>query len=108
MVATGIGQTMEALSAGTEPEILEAAQILLDLGVDINAVNKNGETAMHGAAYKNLPDVVQFLDENKADIKIWNQRNRHGSTPLLIASGYRPGNFKPSYETIAAFKKAMF
>ena len=31
MVATGIGQTMEAASAGTETEILEAAQMLLDL-----------------------------------------------------------------------------
>ena len=107
MVATGIGQTMEAASAGTETEILEAAQMLLDLGVDIDAVNDNGETAMHGAAYKNLPKVVQFLDDKNAKIAVWNQRNKKGSTPYLIAAGYRPGNFKPSYETMAAIKKVM-
>ena len=107
MVATGIGQTMEAASAGTEDEILEAAKLLLELGVDIDAVNQEGETAMHGAAYKNLPKVVLFLDKSKADIEIWNRRNRRGSTPYLIASGYRPGNFKPSYETMAAFDKVM-
>ncbi len=27
----------------------------LDLGADVNAVDDNGETAMHGAVYKNLP-----------------------------------------------------
>ncbi len=107
MVATGIGQTMEAASAGTETEILEAAQMLLDLGVDIDAVNNSGETAMHGAAYKNLPKVVQFLDDNNAKIEVWNRRNKKGSTPYLIAAGYRPGNFKPSYETMAAIKKVM-
>ena len=60
---------------------------------------------MHGAAYKNLPKVVQFLDDNNAKIEVWNRRNKKGSTPYLIAAGYRPGNFKPSYETMAAIKK---
>ena len=30
----------------------------LDLGLDIDAVDDKGETAMHGAAYKHLPRVV--------------------------------------------------
>ncbi|MEM7014604.1 MAG: ankyrin repeat domain-containing protein, partial [Verrucomicrobiota bacterium] len=80
---------------------------LLELGVDINAVNKSGETAMHGAAYKNLPKVVTYLDEQGADVEIWHQRNKRGSTPYLIAAGYRPGNFKPSYETMDAFIAAL-
>ena len=58
MAATGIGRKMEDLSAGTESEILAAVKYLLELGVDIDAVNRTGETAMHGAAYKNLPKVV--------------------------------------------------
>ena len=62
---------------------------------------------MHGAAYKNLPKVVTYLDQQKADVKIWHQRNKRGSTPYLIAAGYRPGNFKPSYETMTAFKQVL-
>ena len=107
MAATGIGRTMEALSAGTEEEVLAACKYLLELEVDIDAVNKSGETAMHGAAYKNLPTVVTFLDQSQANPKIWHQRNSRGSTPYLIAAGYRPGNFKPSYETMAAIRQAL-
>lgn len=107
MAATGIGRKMEDASAGTEAEILASVEYLLELGVDINAVNRGGETAMHGAAYKNLPEVVAYLDQQGADAKIWHQRNKRGSTPYLIAAGYRPGNFKPSYETMDAFVKAL-
>ena len=73
----------------------------------MNAVDANGETAMHGAAYKNLPKVVQFLADKGAKIEIWNRKNKYGWTPLAIAEGHRPGNFKPSAETIAAIQKVM-
>ncbi|MBC8001276.1 MAG: ankyrin repeat domain-containing protein, partial [Opitutaceae bacterium] len=109
MVACGIGVGSSAANevAGEEPEVLVAAQLLLKLGADVNAVDANGETAMHGAAYKNLPKVVQFLADNGAKIEIWNRKNKYGWTPLLIAEGHRPGNFKPSFETIAALHKVM-
>jgi len=73
----------------------------------VNAVDANGETAMHGAAYKNLPKVVQFLADKGARIEIWNRKNKYGWTPLLIAEGHRPGNFKPSAETITALHRVM-
>jgi uncharacterized protein len=93
--------------AGEEPEVLEAAQLLLKLGVDVNAVDANGETAMHAAALKNLPKVVQFLTQNGAKIEVWNREDKQGWTPWLIAQGNRPGNFKPSFETIAAVEHVM-
>jgi uncharacterized protein len=109
MVACGIGVGSDAANevAGEEPEVLEAAELLLKLGADVNAVDVNGETAMHGAAYKNLPKVVQFLADKGAKVEIWNQKNKYGWTPLLIAEGHRPGNFKPSAETIAALQRVM-
>ncbi len=109
MAATGIGIGGAAANetAGTELEVLEAAQLALDLGADVNAVDAKGETAMHGAAYKNLPKVVQFLADKGARIEIWNRKNQYGWTPLLIAEGHRPGNFKPSAETIAALHHVM-
>ena len=109
MVACGIGVGGSAANevAGEEPEVLEAAKLLLDLGADVNAIDANGETAMHGAAYKNLPRVVQFLADHGAKIEIWNRRNKWGWTPLMIAEGHRPGNFKPSAETTEAIRKVM-
>ncbi len=109
IVACGIvvGSDAANETAGEEPEVLEAAQLLLDLGADVNAVDTNGETAMHGAAYKNLPKVVQFLADKGAKIEIWNQKNKYGWTPLLIAEGHRPGNFKPDAETIVAIHRVM-
>ncbi len=109
MAACGIGVGSAAANevAGEEPEVLEAAQLLLKLGADVNAVDANGETAMHGAALKNLPKVVQFLADHGAKIETWNTKNRYGWTPLSIAEGHRPGNFKPSFETIEALHKVM-
>jgi uncharacterized protein len=107
MAAAGVGTLAPGEEAGTEPEVLEAAALALELGSDINAVDKNGETAMHGAAYKSLPKVVEFLAGKGAKIDVWNKKNKHGWTPLLIAEGFRVGNFKPSAETIAAIHQVM-
>jgi ankyrin repeat protein len=87
--------------------VLEALQVLLDLGADVNAVDKNGETVMHAAAYKNLPKVVKFLAAKGARIDVWNQQDKFGWIPLAIAVGYRFGNFKPSPETEAALREVM-
>src|SRR5882672_8287941 len=51
--------------------------------------------------------VVQFLADKGARIEIWNQKNKYGLTPLMIAEGHRPGNFKPSAETIAALQRVV-
>ncbi len=107
LVAAGVGSHAPEEEAGSEQECLEAVKFLLGLGLDINAVDANGQTAMHGAAYKNAPSVAWFLYEQGADIKIWNNNNKRKRTPLLIAEGYRPGNFKPSFETIEAIEKIM-
>jgi ankyrin repeat protein len=109
MVACGIGVGSAAANevAGEEPEVLEAAQLLISLGADVNAVDANGETAMHAAALKNLPRVVEFLAGKGARIDVWNRKNKYGWTPLMIAEGHRPGNFKPSAETIAALQRVM-
>ena len=83
IAASGIGVKLEDVWPGTEDEVIEVVKYLLARGADINAVDKKGETAMHGAAYKNLPKLVLFLHEKGAKIKVWNRKNSSGSTPLL-------------------------
>jgi len=83
MVAAGIG--MSAAEDGeTESELLEALRVTLALGNDINAIDNNGETAMHGAAYKLIPAAVRFLSQNGAKVEVWAQPNKKGQTPLDI------------------------
>jgi ankyrin repeat protein len=108
LAAAGVGALADGdEAAATEDEAVEAAKLLLDLGADINAADNNGETAMHGAAYQSLPKLVRLLADRGADLKVWNRKNKFGWTPLMIAEGHRPGNFRPAPETIAAFEEVM-
>ncbi len=107
LVAAGFDTRAPEEEAGTEDEAMEAVQLLLSLGADINAVDKNGETVMHGAAYASWPNMARLLVERGADIKVWNRKNKAGWTPLLIAQGFRPGNFKPETSTIETISKIM-
>lgn len=109
MFAAGLAESGESDGPATPDEHLAAVTYLLTevKGTDINAVDKEGETAMHGAAYKMLPRVVKRLAEHGADANIWTKPSKNKRTPLRIAQGFRPGNFKPSYETAQAIEKAM-
>ncbi len=107
MAAAGLGTMAPTEEAGTEEEAVEAVNYLLSLGTDLNAIDKNGETAMHGAAYKNLPKIVDLLAAKGAKVETWNKSNKWGWTPIRIAEGYRVGNFKPSPATLTALHNAM-
>ncbi|MDP4626054.1 MAG: ankyrin repeat domain-containing protein [Akkermansiaceae bacterium] len=107
MAAAGVGIDAPGEDAGSEKEALECVAYLLELGADINAVDKNDETAMHGAAYKGLPKMIRYLDSQGADIKIWNKENKRGWSPLVITQGYRFGNFRPIAEAEAALAEVM-
>ena len=87
MVAAGVGTSSPGEDPGTEPEVLEAVKVALEFGGDLNGVDDNGETVMHGAAYKHLPKVVAFLADAGAGIDVWNQPNAKRRTPLDIAMG---------------------
>jgi ankyrin repeat protein len=107
MAAAGLGCLAPTEEAGTEDEAIEAVKLAIELGNDVNAVDDNGETAMHGAAYKNFPRVAELLAEKGADVRLWYRKDKYGWTPLSIAEGHRPGNFKPSPETVDALRRAM-
>ena len=59
----------------------------MELGGDVNAVDNNGETVMHGVAYKLAPSAVPFLVDSGAMMEVWNRKDASGWTPLGIAQG---------------------
>jgi len=108
LAATGIGVLSDGdESAGTEEDAIRTSEYLIESGADINAVDDAGKTVMHGAAFKSWPTLIERLDQWGASSKIWNQKNEDGWTPLMIAQGQRPGNFRPSEVTIAALQKIL-
>jgi uncharacterized protein len=108
MVAAGVGTQSPGEDPGTEPEVLLAVGLALELGNDLNAVDKNGETVMHGAAYKHAPSVVKFLAGKGAPRAAWTQDNKKGWSPLKIAEGVQRGmNIVSSAPTEAAIRQVI-
>jgi ankyrin repeat protein len=91
MVTAGVGTSSPGEDAGLEPEVLEAVKVALHYGGDVNAVDRNGETAMHGAAYKPGPSVARYLADHGAKVEVWNHPNKKGWTPLRITEGIPVG-----------------
>ncbi len=108
MVAAGVGTRSPGEDAGTDEEVLAAVKLAFELGNDVNAVDKNGETAMHGAAFKHVPAAAQYLLDHGAKIEVFNRKDRNGWTPLRIADGVHRGmNLRASPETAVVLRKAM-
>lgn len=61
----------------------DIAQVLLDHGANIEAVDTNGNSALMWAVLTGHLDTVKFLIEKGANI---NLQNKMGSTPLMIAA----------------------
>jgi ankyrin repeat protein len=86
MAAAGVGASSE--SRVTESEALEAVKLALELGGDVHAINADGETALHGAAYTGRNSIVQMLVDRGAQLNV---KNQYGWTPLTIAEGVFEG-----------------
>ncbi|MBF8305135.1 MAG: ankyrin-related protein [Acidobacteria bacterium] len=66
---------------------LEAVKAAVDAGVDVNAVNSDGQTAMHAAAFTGSDAIVQFLADHGANVDV---RDKTGETPWTMAAGVSP------------------
>jgi ankyrin repeat protein len=90
MAAAGVG-TREEDTTGrhkTEAEAIETIQLCLDAGVDVNALDANGRTAVFGAAIWGLDQVVKFLAGHGAQLDI---KDKRGFTALNAAEGKAGG-----------------
>jgi ankyrin repeat protein len=70
MVASGIGWVEGVTYEWSRDANVQTVKMLLDLGIDVNARNAEGRTALMGAAHKGRNDVVQLLVDRGADLGI--------------------------------------
>jgi len=100
MALAGVGYTKGFMKdVGTAEESLEAMQILLDAGIDIEAKNDDEVRAIHGAAHKNFVPGIQMLVDHGADLTAHSNRRGQfaggsdlkGNTVLDWADGFQTG-----------------
>jgi ankyrin repeat protein len=66
---------------------LQAVKAVVEMGIDVNAKNDEGQTAMHMAAFTGADPVIRYLAENGAEINV---ADNYGETPWSMASGISP------------------
>lgn len=90
MLAAGLG-TAEQDTTGrykTQAQAIEAISIALEAGLDIDAVDGRGRTALHGAALQGYDEVVRALADFGARLDV---ADNEGFTPLDTALGLAGG-----------------
>ena len=108
MAAAGVGIWAPGENPGTHEEALAAVKLAFEAGGGrVTDVDKEGETALHGAVYRGgaIP-VIEFLIEKGAAFDV---RNKRGWTPLTAADGveYTPAVLKRYPEAAAIIRRAM-
>lgn len=109
MVAAGLAMWYVGEDAGSLPgqehEVLEAVKMCVALGNDVNAANAAKETPMHGAAFRGVNAVVEFLVEQGARL---DPRDARGWTPFTVANGISYGDvFKQQPQTAKLLEALM-
>ncbi len=84
---------------------LETVTLALEAGVDVNAANNAGDTALHQATAKGLLAVIRMLAERGAKL---DAENKRGATPLRVALGRsRGGSEEPSLQQAAELLRQL-
>ena len=78
--------------------------MLLETGADIHAVNEADFTALHGAAFRGLNEVVDYLVAQGADV---DARDFRGRTAYRMAEGSKQSFQFQSWPETAALLAAL-
>lgn len=109
MVAAGLGMWYVGEDGGSLPgqedEATEVVKLIVERGADVNAVNKMGETPLHGAAFRGVNAIAEFLVDKGAKL---DAKDMRGWTPLFVANGLSHGDvFKQQPQTAELLTKLM-
>src|SRR5215467_4398748 len=106
MAAAGINWIPAQTYMHSEEEYVEAVNLCLAQGVDVNVANSMGLTAMHGAANRGWESIVQILADHGSKL---DPKDKEGRTPMTYAQGIflaiKPPEPKP--KAMALLNKLM-
>jgi ankyrin repeat protein len=104
MAAAGVNWVFNQTFDEGPAALLAAVALCQELGLDVNAVNSMGLSAIHGAANRGSNDIIELLAEHGAELDV---PDRHGRTPLVWAEGVflatHPPQRKP--DTVALLER---
>jgi ankyrin repeat protein len=106
MAASGVNFVVAQTFTRPDAEYLEATKLFLELGADVNAVNSQGFSAMHGATNRGFDAMVKLLASHGSKLDV---KDKQGRTPMTFAEGVflavQPPVRKPA--TIALLEELM-
>jgi len=110
MMASGLGRGLGVFAKdyGTEADLRQAVELLVERNVDVNASTDDGITAIHLAAQGGLDSIVRVLAKAGARLDV---KDKRGRTPVDMAMGVggrgRAGGPPPVYERTAKLLKEL-
>ena len=105
MAASGVDMVIQQEDSGTNEDAFSATQLCLTIGCgDVNAVARNGETALHGAARRGAAPVVQLLLDSGANLDV---KTKAGLTPLDYAIGKSEETVRTQPATTELLRQVM-
>jgi ankyrin repeat protein len=106
MAAAGVNWVVSQTYTEGPEQLLQAVELCYELGMDVNAANSMGITAVMGAANRGSDDIIEFLVEHGARLDV---ADNEGRTPLDWARGVflatHPAEPKPG--SIALIEQLM-
>jgi len=82
LLAAGVGYVEGSRRYRPERDALEAVRLAVSAGIDVNAANANGQTALHGAVYRAANTIIRYLVRAGARTDVSDELDR---TPLKLA-----------------------
>ena len=89
MAAAGVNWVVDQTFDEGPAARLAAVTLCHELGLDVNAVNSMGLTALHGAANRGSDDIIRFLVEKGARLDVKDKEGPHAAD---VGRGRVPGD----------------